>query len=319
MSTRYGRLKQLERVGPSGEALLDYAVFDARRAGFSRVVLIIREEMEETFRAHVEARWPPELEVVFHHQRLEDLPGIPDTLKDAPEMAALLGARTKPWGTGHALLSARDHLPDPFVLLNADDFYGPSAFSQGLNLMGRELRKDPWDPPGFGLVAYTLEDTLTRHGGVTRGICTVDRRGWLEGVEEAFTVKRDGAAITGTTQSGERMLLSGQEPTSTNFWIFTPEIFPLLEDGFAAFFDGLPARQAVADGGGEPEFLIPTEVNRILTGGQARVWVLRTHDPFFGITHPQDWEWVASGIRELIREGQYPDPLWPSSADPDSD
>ena len=114
------------------------------------------------------------------------------------------------------------------------------------------------------------------------------------------------------------MLLSGQEPTSTNFWILTPEIFPLLEEGFSAFLGDLPAREA-AVGGGEPEFLIPTEINRVLSEEKARVWVLRTHDPFFGITHPQDWEWVASGFRELIREGRYPDPLWPSSSDPDSD
>jgi hypothetical protein len=178
--------------------------------------------------------------------------------------------------------------------------------------MGRELRKDPWDPPGFGLVAYTLEDTLTHHGGVTRGICTVDRRGWLEGVEEATGVKRAGSAIAATAQTGEAMLLSGQEPTSTNFWIFTPEIFSLLEKGFADFLKGVAARGGAGEEEPEPEFLIPTEVNRILAGGEARVWVLRTHDPFFGITHPQDWEWVTTGIRELVSDGHYPDPLWGS-------
>lgn len=319
MSTRYGRLKQLEAVGPEGEALLDYAAFDAHRAGFSRVVLIIREELEEAFRAHIEPRWPADLEVVFHHQRLEDLPGLPASGLGTPDVEALLETRKKPWGTGHALLSARGCLPDPFVLLNADDFYGPSAFAQGLALMGRELRKDVSEPPGFGLVAYTLEDTLTRHGGVTRGICRVDRKGWLEGVEEAFDVRRDGGSVSGVTQAGERMALSGQEPTSTNFWIFTPEIFPLLEEGFAAFLSALGAREERDGAPSEPEFLIPMEVNRMVAGEHARVWVLRTHDPFLGITHPQDWEWAASGIRELIREGRYPDPLWPSSTDPDSD
>lgn len=311
MSTRYGRLKQLEPVGPQGEALLDYAAFDALRAGFSRAVLIIREELEEAFRAHIEPRWPEGLEVVFHHQRLEDLPGVDASAPGDRPLKAALARRKKPWGTAHALLTTRDLLPEPFVLLNADDFYGPSAYSQAASLLGRELRKDPWDPPGFGLVAYTLEDTLTRHGGVTRGICRVDRRGWMEGVEEAFEVKRVGASIRGRTLAGEVMLLSGQEPTSTNFWILTPEVFPLLERGFKEFL------AAVVDppGGGEgeppqPEFLLPMEVNRLLTGGEARVWVLRTHDPFFGITHPQDWEWVAGGIREMIREGHYPDPLW---------
>jgi hypothetical protein len=317
MSTRYGRLKQLEPVGPKGEALLDYAAFDARRVGFSRVVLIIREELEETFRAHIGPRWPEDLEVVFHHQRLEDLPGLPAPGKRDPALAGILAARKKPWGTGHAILSARDLLPDPFVLLNADDFYGPSAFAQGMSLLARDLRNEAGDAPGFGLVAYTLEDTLTRHGGVTRGICRVDRRGWLEGVEEAFGVTRAGGMITGATVAGEEMLLTGKEPTSTNFWIFTPEIFPLLEHGFQEFQGKvIAASGAKEEGGGaagpssEPEFLIPTEVNRLVAGGEARVWVLRTHDPFLGITHPQDWEWAAGGIRELIGEGLYPDPLW---------
>ena len=315
MSTRYGRLKQLEPVGPQGEALLDYAAFDALRAGFSRAVLIIREELEETFRAHVGDRWPAELEVVFHHQRLDDLPGSGLPERESPILDAVPAARKKPWGTAHALLTARHLLPHPFVLLNADDFYGPSAFSQGLALMRRDLREDPGDPPGFGLVAYTLGDTITRHGGVTRGICSVDGRGWLEGVEEAVNVKRVGDTIEGATLAGEEMLLSGREPTSTNFWIFTPDIFPLLERGFRDFLGRLGSKSEGSGGAGpEPEYLIPTEVNRFVAAGEARVWVLRTHDPFFGITHPQDWEWVAGGIREMIREGHYPDPLWAPGA-----
>lgn len=314
MSTRYGRLKQLEPVGPQGEALLDYAVFDAVRAGYSRVVLIVREELEPDFRAHIALNWPETLEVIFHHQRLDDLPGVDVEEEKARFPEGVQEARKKPWGTAHALLSARELLTDPFVLLNADDFYGPSAFSQGLSLMGRDLRPDPQDPPSFGLVAYTLGDTLTRHGGVTRGICTVDQRGWLQEVEEATEVRRLESHIAGSTLAGEAMALSGQEPTSTNFWVFTPEIFPLLEDGFQQFLATLDsgADNSGDEGAsrGEPEFLIPTEVNRLLAAGKARVWVLRTHDPFFGITHPEDWEWVAGGIRELIREGQYPDPLW---------
>ena len=301
MSTRYGRLKQLEPVGPGGEALLDYAVFDAYRAGFRRVVLIIREELESTFRDHISGRWPEEIEVVFHHQRLDALPE-----GESPGNAQLLVDREKPWGTGHALLSARDLLSEPFSILNADDFYGASAFAQAASLMGRDLRQDPGDPPGFGLVAYTLGDTLSRHGGVSRGICKVDRRGWLEEVEEVLGVRRVGAAITGTTLPGEEMILSGQEPISTNFWVFTPEIFPLLEAGFRDFLAGLSTQ---GERGGT-EFLIPTEVNRLLAQGEARVWVLGTRDPFFGITHPQDWEWVAGNLRDLIREGQYPEILW---------
>jgi hypothetical protein len=297
MSTRYGRLKQLEAVGPGGEALLDYAVFDAHRAGFNRVVLIIREELEEAFREHISNRWPKEMEVVFHFQNPDDL----------PEGVGPITSRQKPWGTAHALWSARDLLQHPFAVLNADDFYGPSAYSQAFTLMGRDLRKDPGAPPGFGLVAYTLEETLSRHGGVSRGICEVDRSGWLGSVEEVLDVKRVGSAITGETVGGEGMILNGQEQTSTNFWVFTAEIFPLLEEGFRDF---LKAQEEAFQEGGEAEFLIPSEINRLLSKGEARVWVLRTRDPFFGITRSQDWEWVAGGLRDLIEEGEYPQALW---------
>lgn len=305
MSTRYGRLKQLEPVGPGGEALLDYAVFDAQRAGFSRVVLIIREELEETFRAHIRGRWPDDLEVVFHHQRLDDLPGQ-DPMDPATE--ALLSARKKPWGTAHALLTARALFPGPFLVLNADDFYGPAAYSQALTFMSRDLRRDPGDPPGFGLVAYTLDETLSRHGGVSRGICRVDRHEWLKEVTEVLGIRRSGEDIIGTTISGEVVLLSGQEPISTNFWIFTPEIFPSLEGGFRTFVGERLAEDFDLEP--EAEFLIPSEVNRLLSRDEARVRVLRTHDPFFGITHPLDREWVAGSLRDLIREGRYPEALW---------
>ena len=311
MSTRYGRLKQLEPVGPGGEALLDYAVFDAHRAGFCRVVLIIREELEPTFREHIAGRWPKEIEVVFHHQRLADLPGEALPEGEISEYSQLLAGRKKPWGTAHALLTARDLLPEPFVILNADDFYGASAFAQAASLLGRDLREESGGAPGFGLVAYTLEDTLSGQGGVSRGICKVDGRGWLEEVEEVLGILRTGSAITGHTVSGEGVTLIGQEPISTNFWVFTPEIFSLLEVGFRGFLAGQEAGS-----GAEPEFLIPTEVNRILAGGEARVWVLRTLDQFFGITHPQDWEWVAGNIRELIQEGRYPENLWGDTPPP---
>lgn len=309
MSTRYGRLKQLEPVGPGGEALLDYAAYDAYRTGFRRVVLIIRHELEAAFREHISGRWPHDLEVVFHHQQMEDLPSGEISPEEASQ---LLAGREKPWGTAHALWSARDHLSGPFVVLNADDFYGLSAFSQAAALLGRDLRQDPGGPPGFGLVAYTLEDTLSRHGGVSRGVCQVDRMGWLESVEEVLEIRRTGSAIEGQTLQGEGLLLSGQELISTNFWVFTPEIFPLLEAGLHGFLSGLLAAQGSSgeEVKAEPEFLIPMEVSRLLVEEKARVWVLRTRDPFFGITHPQDWEWVVGGIGDLVREGQYAESLW---------
>jgi hypothetical protein len=327
MSTRYGRLKQLEPVGPGGEALLDYAVYDAHRAGFSRVLLIIREELEDLFLAHVEDQWPAQLEVVFHFQKIRDLPGIDRTLPGA--LIEAIERREKPWGTAHALLTSRAHLPDPFLLLNADDFYGGPAFSQARGFIGTlghpfrtGLSVDPRedrlpdaptsretsavaDQPTFGLVSYTLADTLSDHGGVSRGVCQVDEEGWLSEIQEILEIRRTGKGLTGRTMRGQPLRLTGAEPISTNFWIFTPEVFPLLEKGFSDFLAG-QADPSTA----QPEFLIPTVVNGALEGGAIQVKTIPTRGRFLGITHPEDREWVVDSLADMALEGRYPDPLW---------
>ncbi len=334
MSTRYGRLKQLEPVGPGGETLLDFSVFDARKAGFGRVVLIIREELEDRFRRHVRERWPRDLEVEYHHQRLDDLAGA--TVRDdggggsrgagaSPElMGRLVSERTKPWGTAHALLSARDLLPEPFAILNADDFYGESAFLRAASWLARGPERNGDGRPVFGLMGYTLRDTLSPHGGVNRGICRLDREGWLEEVEEILEIRAVNGGAQGVTVPGEGVILTGREATSTNFWIFTPDLFPFLEKGFQAFLEWLAYVEQVPEGRGavererangmagqeekprNPEFLIPTEINRLLTHAKIRVKVLEVEGPFFGITHPEDREWVAKGIAGLMGNGRYP-------------
>jgi len=311
MSTRYGRLKQLEPVGPNGEALLDFAVFDARQAGFSRVLLIIREELEETFRAHVEERWPGELEVVFHHQKVGDLPGADPALASSRPFIQALERREKPWGTGHALLTARPHLPGPFVLLNADDFYGGAAFHQGSEFLLAQAVSSGGEPPGpdpvttFGLVTYTLSDTLSDHGGVSRGICAVDFQRCLTGVQEVLEIRRGDGEISGRTVSGQRVIMDGTEPTSTNFWLFTPAIFPILEAGFEEFLRGQTDPSSA-----QPEFFIPSVVNGAVREGVARVKGIPTRGRFLGITHPEDRDWVVGGLEEMTRGGQYPSPLW---------
>jgi len=311
MSTRYGRLKQLEPVGPGGEALLDFAVFDARRAGFSRVLLIIREELEDIFRAHVEERWPKELEVVFHHQKIDDLPGIDPTLRSSSPFREAMERRKKPWGTGHALLTARPHLPGPFVLLNADDFYGESAFHQGAEFFFAQAASAGGEPPGpdpvatFGLVTYALSHTLSEHGGVSRGICTVDFQGRLVGVQEVLEIQRGTRGVSGRTVSGLPVVLDGEEPVSTNFWLFTPAVFPILEESFGEFMAG-QADPASA----QPEFLIPSVVNGAVLDGKARVMGIPTRGRFLGITHPADRDWVVDGLEEMTRGGKYPSPLW---------
>ena len=308
MSTRYGRLKQLEPVGPSGEALLDYSVFDAVKAGFERVVLVIREELESAFRAHVASRWRTDLEVVYHHQELEDLAGVALPGNRPGTLRTVLEGRRKPWGTAHALLSARPHLPERFAVLNADDFYGESALDLAARLVSGVGMLEAGEKPVFGLIGYRLLDTLSFHGGVNRGVVEVDGdgddSGWLKGVREILKICQEEGGTRGETVEGEEVALSNDALTSTNFWVFTPAIFPHLLEGFRAFL------AVQRPDGSEPEFLIPTEVNRLLRAGEARVYVQKALDPFFGITHPEDWEWVAAGLQRLAGEGRYPSPLW---------
>jgi len=325
MSTRYGRLKQLEPVGPNGEALLDYAVFDAHRAGMSRVVLIIREELEEAFRAHVQGRWPEALDVIYHHQRLEDLP-TPDSVEiSATALSTLVEKRRKPWGTAHALLTARNRLPGSFAIVNADDFYGARAYRQAVEFfrdrepprgtgpgatppMFRERFSESLvsPVPTFGLITYTLRDTLSDHGGVSRGICRVKDGEWLETIQETLEIQRDGGGLIGRTVDGGRVTLTGDEAVSTNFWLFTSLAFHLLEGAFGAFLE--QARDSSSEA--QQEFLIPAVVNQVLERKEARVRALPTDGRFLGITHPQDRPAVVAGLGEMTEAGGYPSPLW---------
>jgi hypothetical protein len=358
MSTRYGRFKQLEPVGPGGESLLDYSVFDALKAGFRRVVMVIRREIEDDVRRHLDGRWPEALDVVFHRQDLGDLPGVPAVAAssrrgaegapvpgEAPEsLARLASRRRKPWGTAHAVLTAREFLSGPFAVINADDFYGASAFTRAAGLLEEMARGEPGGVPLFGLLTYVLEDTLSGHGGVSRGICRLEGTDRLREVEEVMEIRREAGAIRGRTLSGNEFRLVGNEPVSTNFWLLFPEVLPLLEEGFLRFLGALPSPLpgAPSDRRGaevrtaaspalhpqpepeshpaadptrrtpaEPEFLLPSEMNRILAAGQARVRVAPGGELFLGITHPQDRDLVAESLANLVREGRYPRSLWP--------
>jgi hypothetical protein len=301
MSTRYGRLKQLEPVGPSGEALLDYAVYDAHRAGFSRVVLIIREEIEHLFREHVEGRWPADLEVAYHRQRLDDLPGAPPDLLASRAFSDARGRRTKPWGTAHAVLTAKNQLPGPFALLNADDFYGRESFGQAQSLTATLAGR----PKSFGIVTYTLGDTLSDHGGVNRGVCQVDADGWLSQVRETLDIRPAGNGLFGRTMEGDPVRLDGSEPISTNFWVFDRDIFPILEDKLLTFLADVAGNADT-----QPEFLIPMVINHSLASDECTVQAVPTRGRFLGITHPPDRTLVVRGLEDMVRDGEYSTPLW---------
>jgi len=281
--------------------------------------------LEETFRAHLQDRWPKDLEVVYHHQEIEDLP-----VSDPPEvqgaaLSALVRGREKPWGTAHALLTARNSLPGFFAVVNADDFYGAEAYLQAVDFFQDREAPRSTDPgaappmfrehffpslappvPTFGLITYTLRDTLSDHGGVSRGVCRVRDGGWLENIQEILEIQRGPGGLAGRTVDGAPVTLTGDEPISTNFWLFTPSAFHLLEAGFGSFLE----KAMESSAGAQAEFLIPGVVNQALERGEARVRTFPTGGRFLGITHPQDRPTVVAGLKEMAEAGAYPAPLW---------
>ena len=282
MGSRYGGLKQLDPVGPNGATLMDYSVFDARRAGFGKVVFVIRPDMEEAFRPFVSERYGSAIEVATAHQRRED---IPAGVKAPAE-------RTKPWGTGQAVLAAETEVSGPFAVINADDFYGRAAYEGLAGFFGSS--KDDT----FALVGYRLSDTLSESGGVNRGVCKVTADGWLDGIEEMYEIQRraDGAyAGRGSLPLNDRTLVS------MNFWGFTPAVFGLLRSGFADFFRSADLLKG--------EYLLPTEIDRAIHAGRVKVKVLDAGSRWFGMTYPADRPAVSAAIHRLVAEGAYPERL----------
>jgi hypothetical protein len=287
MGSRYGGLKQIEPVGPSGEAIIDYSIFDALRAGFGKLVFIIRKDIEQPFREAVGARFEKRVAVDYVFQELDKIPA-PFTVPPG---------RTKPWGTTQAVLMAADAIHEPFAALNADDFYGADSF----RLLAQHLQPGVRD---YAMVGFILRNTLSEFGSVARGVCRIGAGDYLEGVVEMTSIDRDGTGVRNTDGEGRVTALTGEEPVSMNMWGFTPSVFPLLEQRFAAFL-----RANAADL--KRECYIPSTVNDLVAAGEARIKVLRTPDAWFGVTYREDHPRVVENIRRLIRAGAYPERLWP--------
>ncbi len=285
MGSRYGGLKQLDPMGPSGETLLDYSVFDAIQAGFTKVVFVIRKDFESEFRERVGARYVGRVEVDYVFQDLTDLPaGF-----SMPE------GREKPWGTAHAIWAAREAIHEPFLAINADDFYGTHSY----RLLATHLAsaKDG----EFAMGGYKLRNTLSEHGSVSRGICQVTEKDELVSVQEHTKLEKrgDGAVDVNETETS----FTGEEPVSLNFWGFTPSVFGSLEHNFEAFL--------AAEGSAlKSEFYIPSAVAAIVTSGKASVKVLRTDATWFGVTYREDKPGVVERLAQFVSEGKYPSPLW---------
>jgi len=284
--SRYGGLKQFEPVGPHDETIMDYSVFDARRAGFTKAVFVIRKEKEEPFKRAIESKFDKRIAIDYCFQELGKLtPGF-----SVPE------GRTKPWGTTHAILMAANLIHEPFAVINADDFYGTASF----RAIANHLQSGT---PDYGMVGFVLRDTLTEFGTVARGICHVDEQGYLKDITELKAIEREGTHITNVDEEGKVTSLTGGEVVSMNMWGFTPQVYPLLHKHFQDFL-----RQHGSDL--KAECYIPSTVNELLVEKQAKVKVLRPGDKWFGVTYREDHPRVVHHILQLIEGGSYPRRLW---------
>ena len=281
MGSRYGGLKQLDEVGPSGETIIDYSVYDAITAGFTKVVFIIRRDFEQEFKSKITDKFNDKIQVEFAFQDIEDLPnGF-----SCPE------GREKPWGTGHAILSAAKLIDGPFNAINGDDYYGRESFKTIANFYARESN-------AFTLVAFRLENTLSIFGSVTRGLCEV-KNDRLVTVIETDDLRKTNSGIT----SDRDIDLNGSEPVSMNMWGFTPVIFDYLQEMFVDF---------LAQEGDElnSEFLIPSVINDLIQSGKENVHVLYSNAPWFGVTYKKDKPYVVDQIQKLINIDFYPRKLF---------
>jgi hypothetical protein len=286
MGSRYGGLKQLDPVGPDGETIMDYSIFDARRAGFGKVVFVIRKEIEKVFKDKIGVRYEKRVPVEYVFQETNDLiPGF-----SLPE------GRTRPWGTTHALLVAANTIHEPFGVINADDFYGASSY----RLLAQHLQSETSD---YAMVGFVLRNTLSEFGKVARGVCHVTEDGYLKDITELKSIEREGPRITNIDAEGQETVLTGSETVSMNMWGFTPAVFPQLYDHFQRFLkrygDDLKA-----------ECYLPSSVNTLIQARQVRVKVLRSCDAWFGVTYREDHPRVVQSIGHLIAQGTYPHRLW---------
>ncbi len=290
MGSRYGGLKQLDPMGPNGEVVLDYSVYDAIRAGFGKVVFVIRRDFEEAFKEKVGSRFASKIEVDYAFQDLNDL----------PEGYSVPEGREKPWGTAHALRAARDVVKEPFAVINADDFYGTDAFMQAAMFL-----KTIQDEPGkahYGMIGYPLKNTLSDNGDVNRGICTIDN-GLLDSVEEFVKILTEEDGVTrGENLEGNRLPVDPEELVSMNFWLFGPSFIELTE---AHFVDFLSKRGTEL----KSECYIPTVMDALIKTDRADCKVLATTSTWFGVTYPKDKPTVVAGIQTLINQGVYPEKL----------
>ena len=294
MGSRYGGLKQIDPVGAHGQLIIDYSIYDARRAGFESVVFVIKRSIEEGFRAAIGDRLSKVIDVKYAYQELDDL----------PEGYAVPEGRVKPWGTCHAILAARKVVDGPFAVVNSDDYYGPESFRE----IYQYLERHPDGPEGYeyAMVGYRLGNTVTEHGHVARGICEENDEHYLMAVTERTHIEKDGENARFTEDDGQSWTaLSGDAIVSMNLWGFSKSFLKEAEARFPAFLD-----KALVENPLKGEYFLPSVVTQLLDEKKARVKVLRSADRWYGVTYREDKPVVVQAIADMTASGLYPDKLW---------
>lgn len=290
MGSRYGSLKQLDGLGPSGETIMDYSIYDAIRAGFGKVVFIIRRSFEQDFREKILSKYEGRIPVDVVFQDMDNLPaGF-----SVPE------GREKPWGTNHAVMMAKEVIKEPFAVINADDFYGRSGFA----VIADKLRQLAGGHDKYCMVGYRVGNTLSESGSVARGVCEVDDNNFLTGVVERTAIQRNAEGkIAFTDENGKEQILAENTPVSMNMWGFTPDYFAHSDEYFAAFL-------RANEGNLKAEYFIPLVVNQLVQENKATCEVLDTPDQWFGVTYAADRPDVVAKINALVSAGEYPQKLF---------
>jgi UTP-glucose-1-phosphate uridylyltransferase len=288
-----GGIKQLEPVGPNGEIIMDYSIYDAIEAGFDKVVFVIRKDLEKDFKEIIGHRIEKIVNVDYAYQEVDD---IPDVYKERFQ------GRTKPWGTGQAILCCKDVVDAPFLVINADDYYGKQAFKEGYEYLTREACKDGME---ICMISFVLKNTLSDNGVVTRGVCKVDDKGMLSQIVETQNIEKvNGRAVVQKAYGMQEIDL--ESPVSMNMWGLRPEFFQILEQGFQDFLGRVDESDLKA------EYLLPTMIGDLLKKNKLDVKVLRSKDMWFGVTYKEDKDAVVSAVRGLIDAGVYPEKLFES-------
>ena len=302
MGSRYGGLKQIDPLDEHGQIIMDFSIYDALRAGFRKIVFIIKKQIEEEFKRSIGDRISKVADVVYVYQELDKLPEA--DANGNPYMVP--EGRVKPWGTGHAILCCKDVLDEPFAVINADDYYGPEAFRIIYDELSAKCDDSERD---YCMVGYILSNTLTENGTVSRGVCTVDENGYLKEIVEKTKIAKRGSGAAFSEDNGETWQdIAPDSIVSMNLWGFKANFLGELDRSFRSFLDTESGKNPL-----KSEFFLPKAVQELLEEGKATVKVLRSSDKWFGVTYKEDKEDVVNAIRLLKNKGVYPDKLWPAT------